>query len=302
MRETGLIYRPPYEADSLLLQVTTGCSHARCSFCSMYTDIPFSVRPMEEVESALDEAARHWPDVRRVFLENGDPFALPADRLMQIADAIHRRLPGVKTIAMYASIRNIRGKTDRELLCLREKGINELNIGVESGLDAALHRMNKGHTAAEAAEQLLRLKTAGFDYIVNLILGCAGAGLWAENARASAELLNASQPFMLFMGTLHAEPGCTLYEDMKSGTFDECTFGQLLDEEELLLSRTQLENTLVLSTHPSNVVPMQGILPGDRDAMLDVLHTARFQLQDRLDTYPVRGPEGMILNGLMNYE
>ena len=144
MHYTGTIYRPPFEARSLLLQVTAGCSHNRCSFCTMYRDEQFGVEPLEQVEADLQEAREYVPNVTRVFLENGDPFALSADRLEEIAVMVHAYLPKVETIAMYASIKNVIGKTDEELKRLRILGINELNIGVESGLDDALSYMNKG--------------------------------------------------------------------------------------------------------------------------------------------------------------
>ena len=295
MNLSGTVYRPPYEANSLLLQVTRGCSHNKCTFCYMYPDTPFSVSPMEEVEADIEEAARSWPDVSRVFLEHGDAFVLSADRLMAIADAIHRKLPRVDTIAMYASIQNIRRKTDAELRRLRDCGIHGLDIGVESGLDQALAYMNKGHTAEEAREQLLRLEKAGMDYSFNAILGCGGASLWRENAEATASLINAVQPHLLFIGSLHAEPGCRLYEDMKSGAFRECTCGQLLDEQELLIRELDLKDTIYFGSHPSNLVPMQGKLPLHKEAMLQAVRNMRKSLRGQLDEFPVRGGEGSIL-------
>ena len=296
MNMTGIVYRPPYEANSLLLQVTLGCSHNKCTFCYMYPDVQFRVCPMEEVEADIEEAARYCPNVKRVFLEHGDAFVLSAERLLKIADAIHRRLPKVETIAMYASIQNIKTKTDEELRQLRDAGIHGLDIGVESGLDAALTYMNKGHTAAEAREQLLRLTKSGMDYSFNAILGCGGAGLWKENADATAELINAVQPHLLFIGSLHAQPGCRLYQDMKNGTFKECTIGQLLDEQERLIRLLDLKDTYYFGSHPSNIVPMQGKLPGQKEDMLEAVHETREQLRTHLDEFPVRGGEGSILN------
>ena len=194
MHYTGTIYRPPFEARSLLLQVTTGCSHNRCSFCTMYRDEQFRIEPLEQIEEDLEEAGEYVPGVTRVFLENGDPFALSADRLEQIAVMIHEYLPKVETIAMYASIKNVIGKTDEELSRLRMLGINELNIGVESGLDEALTYMNKGYTAEQAVFELKRLRAAGIDHGANIILGCAGAKLRHENAVATAALLNETKP------------------------------------------------------------------------------------------------------------
>lgn len=296
MNMTGVVYRPPYEANSLLLQVTLGCSHNKCTFCYMYPDIKFTVCPIEQVEADIVEAARYCPDVERVFLEHGDAFVLSADRLMQIADAIHRRLPKVETIAMYASIQNIKHKTDAELRRLRDAGINGLDIGVESGLDAALQYMNKGHTAKEAEEQLLRLTKAGIDYSFNAILGCGGSDLWKENAEATAALINAVQPHLLFIGTLHAQPGCKLYGDMKNGVFKECTCGQLLDEQEQLIKCLDLKDTYYFGSHPSNLVPMQGRLPKRKQDMIEAVQEMREQLRHHLDEFPVRGGEGSILN------
>ena len=293
---TGIVYRPPYEANSLLLQVTLGCSHNKCTFCSMYPDVQFAVCPMEEVEVQIEEAVRYCHDVDRVFLENGDAFVLSAKRLLQIADAIHRKLPKVKTIAMYASIQNIRQKTDEELHQLASAGIGGLDIGVESGLDEALLYMNKGHTAQQAKEQLLRLTRAGISYGFNAILGCGGAEHWKENADATADLVNAVQPELLFIGSLHAEPGCRLYRDMKSGVFHECSIGQLLDEQERLIQQFDLKNTYYFGSHPSNLVPMQGRLPEQKQAMLDAVQEVRNQLRSCLDEYPLRAGEGSILN------
>ena len=296
MNMTGIVYRPPYEANSLLLQVTLGCSHNKCTFCYMYPDVRFKVCPMEEVEADIEEAARYCPNVKRVFLEHGDAFVLSAERLLKIADAIHRKLPKAETIAMYASIQNIKSKTDEELRQLRAAGIHGLDIGVESGLDAALSYMNKGHTAAEAREQLLRLTEAGMDYSFNAILGCGGAELWKENADATADLINAVQPRLLFIGSLHAEPGCRLYQDMKSGAFRECTIGQLLDEQERLIRRLDLKDTYYFGSHPSNLVPMQARLPDQKQDMIEVLQETREQIRAHLEEVPVRGGEGSILN------
>ena len=163
-------------------------------------------------------------------------------------------------------------------------------------MDEALTLMNKGHTAQESIEQLQRLKKAGIDFTLNIILGCAGAELWRENAEATAAMINAVQPRQIFTGTLHAEPGCKLYGEMQSGAFQECTFRQLLDEQELLLSRLELEECYCFASHPSNVMPMQGWLPKHKQDMLEAVREMRAYLADRLDEIPVRGSEGSILN------
>ena len=295
MHYTGTIYRPPFEARSLLLQVTTGCSHNRCSFCTMYRDEPFRVEPLEQIEEDLAEARQYVPNVTRVFLENGDPFALSADRLEQIAVMIHAYLPRVETIAMYASIKNVIGKSDEELRRLRNLGINELNIGVESGLDEALAYMNKGYTSDQAKHELNRLKSAGIDYGANIILGCAGPERRHENAVATAALLNETKPYLIFTGTIHSDPGCPLYEDMQSGRFVESTFGEYLDEEEELLELLDLTDCYLFGLHPSNIVTMHGNIPEDKAAMLALIRKRREELANRLDERPVRYGEGAVI-------
>lgn len=290
-----IMYRPPFEARSLLLQVTEGCSHNRCSFCTMYRDVPFAVEKVEQIEADLKEASEYASYVTRVFMENGDPFVLSADKLIRIAELIHRYLPKTETIAMYVSINNIRGKTDEELKTLRELGINELNIGVESGLDEALKIMNKGYTAEEAIHELKRLKAVGVDYGANIIFGAAGPRRQKDNARATAKLLNETKPYLIFTGTIHADPGCPLYDDLKSGAFVENTFEEYLDEEELILSLLDLDDCLYFGLHPSNVVPMQGYLPEDKDTLIGGIGRKRKQLGKRLKERPRRSGEGAIV-------
>ena len=295
MHYSGTIYRPPFESASLLLQVTAGCSHNRCAFCTMYRDVPFRMEPMEQIERDLDEAARRYPHVRRVFLENGDPFVLSAERLAAIAERIHERLPEVETIAMYASVLNIQTKTDAELRALRALGINELNIGVESGLDDALQAMEKGYTAAEAVAELTRLRVAGIDFGANVILGAAGAGRGPENAVMTAELLNATKPYLIFTGTIHADPGCPLYEKLQSGAFTESTVGEYLDEEETLLQCLDID-CRYFGLHPSNIVPMNGRLPEGKETLLAQVRAARERFTARqLAFRPRRYGEGAVV-------
>ena len=261
----------------------------------MYRDVPFGTESEDQIRKDLMEARAFAPDTERVFLENGDAFCLSADRLKRIAEMIHLYLPRAKTIAMYASINNIKGKSDLELEDLRKMGINDLNIGVESGYDPALKYMNKGFDAARAEHELMRLKTAGIFYGANIIFGVAGAGKEEENAEATARLLNATEPYLIFTGTIHTEPGCPLYDYIKAGTFKEGTLGQYLYEEELLLSKLELFDCYYFGLHPSNVVRMHGYLPEDKDLLLETLVMRRNQLADRLDLIPERFGEGGII-------
>ena len=195
---------------------------------------------------------------------------------------------------MYASVRNIMTKTDEELAKLRSAGINELNVGVESGLDEALAYMNKGYTAEEALHALMRLKKAGIDYGANIILGCASRERRRENALKTAELLNRTEPYLIFTGTIHADHGCPLYEDMKNGVFAENTIGEYLEEEEILLEALEKKHCFLFSLHPSNIVRMQGFLDRHGEEMLAYLRKRKSELTDVLDQIPARAGEGGI--------
>ena len=296
MKYTGITYRPPFEASSLLLQVTSGCSHNKCTFCTMYRDVPFQVETMQQIEKDLNEAMEYAPYIKRVFLENGDPFVLSADKLEKIAVMIHEKLPKVETIAMYASIGNVRTKTDEELKRLRKLGINELNIGVESGLDEVLAMTGKGYSCEEAVSELLRLKSARIDYGLNIIFGAAGAGKGAENAIATADLVNQTQPYLIFTGTIHADPGCPLYEDLQSGKFVENTVEEYLDEEKIFMEHLQLKDCYYFGLHPSNIVQMEGWFGRDNGSFLKHIEQKKNSLSpEQLRSRPTRRGEGAVL-------
>lgn len=295
MHYTGLTYRPPYEASSLVLQVTSGCSWCRCAFCSMYRDVPFSVSPMEEVEADLAEAARLAPWTRRVFLANGDAFALPADRLGEIARRIHFHLPSVQTIGGYASINNVRTKTDAELSELAALGFADLNIGLESGLDDVLAHLKKGYTAAEARTQMRRLREAGILYNLNIIIAAAGPHRIQEHARANAAIVNEAQPTLVFVSPLHVDEGTPLDDEVTAGGFEECTLGDYLAEELAFLRGLELDDCVFFGLHVSNPVPVAGRLPHDKEKLIDALERGMAAIPDwQLASHPPKGAEGRL--------
>jgi radical SAM superfamily enzyme YgiQ (UPF0313 family) len=296
MTYTGPVFRPPFEANSLLIEVTSGCSHNACTFCTMYRGTQFHVAPLEQIEHDILEAKRFQPWAKRVFLTGADPFVLSADKLAAIAEKINAAFPEVETIAMYASVKNILGKTDEELRHLRALKINELNIGVESGLDEVLRHLNKGFTLDEARTQLGRLRAAGIDYSANIILGAAGTDKWKENAAASAKLMNETKPYLIFLATLHVDAGSPLYDELKAGTFVENTLGQNLQEEAEFLQGLELDGTAFFGLHTSNVIPVAGTLPEDKQELLGLLEKGMAKIPARiLDSRPEKGYEGMAI-------
>lgn len=306
MKYTGPIYRPPYEAASLLVQVTQGCSYNQCRFCTMYHDVPFMTETMEQIEHDLWEARQRYHEVRRIFLLNGDAFSLGFERLQAIGEKIIEIFPEVETIAAYASIPAIARKSDEELQALRALRFNGMNVGVESGSDEVLALLGKGYTAAEAKAQLLRLNRFGYDYCVNIIVGAGGHGLSDVHSKASAELLNEVQPWMIFLATLFIAPDSQLYKDVKAGTFIENTVRDNLEEEYRLISGLALQDTFLLGAHTSNVVPLQGRLPASQAQLLGMLREAIDGLpKEFLEDRPRRGAEGRYIDtdgGYMDVE
>lgn len=296
MHYTGPTFRPPYEADSLLLQVTSGCSHNRCTFCSMYQGVPFEVSPIEEVEEDLAYVAKHAPLFDRVFLVNGDAFCLSFERLSEIAELVHRYLPHVESIGGYASINNVLTKTEDELRQLAHMGYADFNIGLESGLDDVLAYMNKGYTLAQAREALALLNVAGMPFNLNIITAAAGRGRCLEHAAANAAIVNEAQPTLIFVSPLHVDPGATLEGLVASGDFEECALGDYITEEIEFLKRLDVDDCLFFGLHVSNPVRVAGMLPRDKDRLVRELEQGRDRFSDwQLAKVPPKGSEGRMI-------
>lgn len=292
MHYTGTIWRPPYEAGSLLLEVTAGCTYHKCKFCTLYDELPFQFRmsPLEQVEEDLREAqmllngpmerlaaklqslpAR--PAVRRVYLVGANPFVLRFDRLKAIAELIGRYLPSCRTIGCFARVTDVALKTDSELQELRRLGYDGLSIGVETGDDQSLAFMNKGYQAKDIVEQAHRLDQAGIGYHFMYLAGLAGAGQGVQSALRSAEIFNQTRPGIIGSSMLTVYPASRLYQDIQAGAWTE--EGELEKLEEL---RTLIAN-LQIPVHfatlgASNAVWVEGRLPEDREAMLAELAEA----------------------------
>ena len=268
MHFEGTTYRPPPEADTPLLQVTVGCAHNTCRFCAMYRDVTFRRIPMDQIEADLLEARSIYPKVERFFLVNGDAFVLKTSILKEIAEKIKHVFPECRTISMYASIRNIKTKTEKELIELRDLGINDLYVGVESGWDKVIKHINKGHTVAEAKHQLDRLNRIGIHHIANLMLGVAGIGNGLENAKNTAEFLNQTDPSLIWVGTLAIFEGTEIHAEMEKGLFIPATELEILEEEKALINAIELDNVRFYGVHPTNTVRISGRLPRDKKTMV----------------------------------
>ena len=296
MHYSGPTFRPPYEAQSLILQVTTGCSHNKCTFCSMYDEVPFSMSPLEEIEEDLAYVGKHRTLYDRVFLANGDAFCLDYERLMEIAELVHRYLPRVKTIGGYASINNVLAKSEQQLRGLAQAGFADFNIGLESGLDDVVSYMNKGYTLDQAREALARLNAAGMPFNLNIITAAAGRGRCQEHAAANAAIVNEANPTLIFVSPLHVDPGARLEQLVAEGDFVECTLGDYIVEEIEFVKRLDVDDCVFFGLHVSNPVRVAGMLPHDRDYLVHELELgyARFP-QWQLESVPAKGSEGRMI-------
>ena len=224
MRYEGNIYRPPGEWRSYLLQVTVGCSHNQCTFCSMYKDKRFHIRPLEDIfediEMARDYYGRMGRPVKRVFLCDGDAIIMKTEQLLAILRKLYETFPELERVTAYAGPRSTLSKSPEELRSLREAGLYRVYLGVETGDDALLHTIKKGVGAAEMLEAGVRLREAGLDLWVMVLLGLAGPG---EPSRrhilATAEMMNRMKPRHLSALTLMAEPDTELGEQVERGEF-----------------------------------------------------------------------------------
>ncbi|NOQ28011.1 MAG: radical SAM protein [Bacteroidales bacterium] len=289
MKYTQPVYRPPYEANTLLLQVTVGCAHNKCTFCTMYRDVRFSMEKIDQIEKDIKEAKQLYEDVKRVFLVNGDAFVLYASRLKPIADLIVKYLPNVEVITMYASINNIKGKTDEELRELRELGINDLWVGAETGHDKTLQYLNKGFSLQDSYEQLERLNKAGIRFLFGFMFGAAGSGKGIENAIATAKLINTTKPIGIVPTTLGANDNSQLAKDLEGGIFKLATELEIFEEQKKLLELIDLDKVSYLGIHTINTLSFDALLPRDREKSIKRIEDAIEKLDDNfLNSVPER--------------
>lgn len=288
MKYTGPVYRPPYEANTLLLQVTVGCAHNKCTFCTMYRDVKFDVENIEQVEKDLQEAQQSYGNVKRIFLVNGDAFVLTAKRLKEIAEKIHHYLPTVEKITMYSSINNIKHKSDEDLAELAKLGICDLWVGVETGHGEALEYLNKGATIEDAYEQLERLNTAGITFFYGFMFGAAGRGKGIENAKANAKLINQVKPLGVVPTTLSANEGTKLAQDIADGTFELATEREVLEEQIKTLELIDVA-THYMGIHVINSVSFDAELPKGKQVAIDRVNRALTNTDKAvLDSVPQR--------------
>ncbi len=305
MHYTGTIWRPPYEADSLIIEATAGCTHHRCKFCTLYEELPFKFRssPIEHVEADLLEAQAWYHDplrkaeerlfeldaakVERVFLAGANPFALSARRLLEIAGLVREYFPQSKSIGCFARVTDVTMKSDEELAELARAGFDRLTIGIETGYDEALAFMDKGYEAADIVEQCRRLDAAGIGYAFFCLTGIAGKGHGIENARATAAACNQTSPWLVGVNMLTVYASSELYREIEAGRWIEAGEVEKYEEIRELVRGLEIPTEFAM-LGASNPVMIRGRLPEQREEIVGAIERVVREVgEERLRRYRV---------------
>lgn len=254
-----------------MLQVSDGCTHGKCKFCDIYTGTPFRPSPMDEILEDIDEIARTATALtRRIYLTGGNPFALPNARLIEIFDAVEERIPTVVSYGGFCRIADIAAKTDDELAQLAARGVSDLAIGGESGHDEVLAFMCKGQTSAQMIEQSQRMHKAGIDFTMFYLTGLAGVGKGQENAIASAKVFSACNPKTILIVTITPTKTWPLAQDIQAGTWAPESEVEMAREIRTFIEHLDCK-TSIISSHDSDIIRFEGIIPADQQKMLELM-------------------------------
>ena len=274
MHYEGNIFRPPSEADSILLQVTCGCSHNRCSFCGMYKGTRFAIKDDATILSDIEFAGRHCQRQTRLFLCDGDVLIIPQKRLVTILAAIKEKLPWVVRVATYANTKSILRKTPEELGELRDLGLSMAYMGLESGDDVTLQRICKGADSRRMIDMGQKIRAAGIKLSVTVLLGIAGRERSEIHARETGRVLSAIDPEYVGALSLMLTPGTPLHDDYAAGRFSLPDASGMLGELGLMFACTDLTDGYFHANHASNYLPIKARLPRDKAAVLLLIESA----------------------------
>ena len=269
MRYEGNIYRPPSEANSLLIQATIGCPHNKCTFCSMYKNSRFKIRPVNDIKEDLQSARDYYGEyIESIFFPDGNTIIMKTDQLLEILEYAHEIFPHLQQITIYGSARFVNKKSQTDLILLHEAGLSRVHMGMESGDDVTLQNIMKGTSSAEIIEAGLKLKNAGIQTSEYYLVGIAGKARWKEHAENSARVLSAFSPDFIRLRTFAPEPNTPILEDIRAGSFQYLSPHESLNEIRVLIENLHCENSMVLSDHITNYWNINGLIPRDRDKML----------------------------------
>jgi radical SAM superfamily enzyme YgiQ (UPF0313 family) len=267
-------FRPPSEANSLLLRVTRGCPWNKCTFCSMYKGIKFEIRDIEEILGDIELAKDLYGDrIRTVFIGDSNSLVVKADMLVKILNALFSSSPHIERVTSYARAKTIAKKPLEDLIKIRQAGLTRLHVGLETGDQDLLKEIEKGATPEEMIEAGRKAKEAGFEYSLYVLLGIGGEEKWEQHAQGTAGVLNQVNPHFIRVRTFIPQPNSPLYEAMGEGGFQPASPETILKETKLLLENLQVTSQF-LSDHISNLLPLHGKLPEDKEKMIQMIEEA----------------------------
>ncbi len=267
-------FRPPSEAESLLLRVTRGCPWNRCTFCSMYKHSKFEIRELKEVLGDIELAKELYGErVRTVFIGDSNSLVVKTDTLLEILKALYEAFPHIERVTSYARAKTLAKKPLSELEQLRNGGLTRLHVGLETGDRALLLDIQKGATPEEMIEGGKKAKLAGFEYSLYVLLGIGGEEKWEQHARGTAEVLNGIDPDFIRVRTFVPQPDSQLYDAMLDGRFTSPSPETILKETRLLLQELRVTSQF-LSDHVSNLLPLHGKLPEEKERMIQMIDKA----------------------------
>jgi len=265
------LFRPPAEAHSLIIRIVEGCPWNQCTFCAMYKTVPLRFQSLEELEKTVSKARKTHPPARRIFLADGDAMALPFDRLKAVLEMLNAKFPRLARANLYANGHSILQKSEAELRELRALRLDTLYMGLESGHEPTLRAVKKRESAEEMVEAVRRAQSAGLKMSVMVLTGLGGQANSHVHAAATAGALNRMQPRLLSALRVIPIPGTKLYEDEQSGNFTQPTEFQALEELREMIRALELEGTVFRANHSSNILPLEGRFPKDKQRLLDQL-------------------------------
>ena len=270
----GIIIRPPSEANSIIFQVTVGCSHNKCTFCGTYKGVRFRIKPVSRVEQDVEFAAQYCRRQRRVFLTDGDVLILPQARLLKLLRTIRERLPWVTRVGVYGNAKSVRTKTHEDLIALREKGLGIVYMGLETGDDVTLKKVRKGVRADTIVKMGRKVIEAGIRLSVTVLLGLAGPERSDVHAEATGRALSAMDPDYVGALSLMLLPNTPLGRDYAEGRFTLVSPRKMLRELKTMIAHTDLSGGLFYANHASNYLPIKARLPRDQEAAVSLIDQA----------------------------
>ncbi|SDG80195.1 radical SAM protein [Desulfosporosinus hippei] len=267
----GKIFRPPSEAKSVILQISVGCKHNACTFCTMYKDKSFRIKSRAEIKDILSVAQAQEPDAERVFLADGDAIAINTDLLTEILDELYQKFPHLKRVGIYGGPKDILAKSSEELAALKAHGLNIVYLGVESGNESILRSVCKGVTTDQMIAAGQRVRASGLTLSCTVITGLGGKALSHEHAIDTAHVISQIDPEYLGALTLMLEEDAPLAKAIKDGSFQVLSPFESLKELRTMLGNLKVSNCIFRSNHASNYLSLRATLPDDRDELLRTL-------------------------------